>query len=48
MELGKVAYLFIGKARTYGDNNAEKKMDREWATAIYRRETDGVVHLYGG
>ena len=45
MEVGKVDQLFIGKAKTYGDDNAERKMDREWTTAIYRRPTDEAVFL---
>ncbi len=45
MEVGKVEHLFIGRAKTYGDDNAEQKMDKEWTTAIYRRETDEAVHL---
>lgn len=45
MQLGKVEHLFTGKAKTYGDDKAERKMDREWTTAIYRRETDEAVHL---
>lgn len=47
MEFGKVEHLFIGKAKTYGDDNAAKKMDREWTTAIYRGETDEAVYLTG-
>ncbi|CAM4308886.1 MOSC domain-containing protein [Lacicoccus alkaliphilus] len=45
MELGKVMHLFIGKAKTYGDDNAERKMDREWTTAIYRGKTNEAVYL---
>jgi MOSC domain-containing protein YiiM len=45
MEIGKVNQLFIGRAKTYGDDNAERKMDREWTTAIYRRPTDEAVFL---
>ena len=45
MELGKVKYLFVGKAKTYGDNSALEKMDQEWTTAIYRGKTDEAVYL---
>lgn len=45
MEFGKVKYLFIGKAKTYGNDNADRKMDRQWTTAIYRGKIDEAVYL---
>ncbi|MDY0406623.1 MOSC domain-containing protein [Virgibacillus sp. 179-BFC.A HS] len=37
--------IFTGKAKTIGDPDAAKKIDREWTTAIYKKETDGPIWL---
>lgn len=40
IESGKVKYLFVGEAKTYGDKNAKEKMDQEWRSATYRGKNE--------
>lgn len=37
--------IFTGKAKTIGDPNAEKKIDREWTTGMFKNEMDEPIWL---
>ncbi|MDY0395628.1 MOSC domain-containing protein [Virgibacillus halophilus] len=37
--------IFTGKAKTIGDPNAEKKIDREWTTGMFKKEMGEPIWL---
>lgn len=41
-----IQQIFVGKPKTYGENDAAHPMDREWTTAIFKEKVSRKVKVY--